>query len=268
MPDLSHPIFDDVRPWFGTIDDLNLKAARSGLRTESGKPVRFVPPGRSDPYYEVQLFRTGSVQTRPGNLHDLFNALAWLAFPRTKARINALHAERIALERGTRGRMRDMLTLLDEGGAIIECADPELAGMVRGHRWRELFGDHRPRVLAGMRIHVLGHAVLEKALAPYPGITCKALFVAPGADPDALAAAWLGEHAQSGTPSDLAALPVFGYPGWLPESGQPGFYDDERYFRPRGRVKSAPGAGQAVAVRPDASLAAEESPGSTEQDAG
>jgi hypothetical protein len=35
------------------------------------------------------------VATRVDNLHDWFNALAWLCFPRTKARINAMHAAEI-----------------------------------------------------------------------------------------------------------------------------------------------------------------------------
>src|SRR6267143_3134852 len=112
-------------------------------------------------------------------------------FPRTKARINAMHAERIPHERGRRGRLRDLLTLFDEGGAIVACADAELLALLRGFRWKELFWEHRRRVLRSMRISVLGHAVLEKALEPWPGITCKAIFVAPGADADAQAAAWL-----------------------------------------------------------------------------
>ena len=65
-------------------------------------------PGRSDPYYEIHLFETGQVHTRPDSKHDLFNALAWLAFPQTKARINALHAREIAREGGKRGRLRDL----------------------------------------------------------------------------------------------------------------------------------------------------------------
>src|SRR5439155_887297 len=139
----------------------------------------------------ASVFGPGCVETRPESLHDLFNALAWLAFPRTKARINAMHAERIPHERGRRGRLRDLLTLFDEGGAIVACADAELLALLRGFRWKELFWEHRGRVLRSMRISVLGHAVLEKALDPWPGITCKAIFVAPGADADAQAAAWL-----------------------------------------------------------------------------
>ena len=82
-------------------------------------------------YYEVRVFESGCVETRPESLHDLFNALAWLAFPKTKARINAMHAERIAHERGRRGRLRDLLTLFDEGGAIVACADGELLSLLR-----------------------------------------------------------------------------------------------------------------------------------------
>ena len=90
---------------------LNSFSEEKSLRTESGKPIKFVPPAPSDPYYEVQVFETGRVQTRPDSKHDLFNALAWLAFPRTKARINAMHAEQIPRERG-RNRVGDLLQLI------------------------------------------------------------------------------------------------------------------------------------------------------------
>lgn len=232
---LKHPIFDPLRVWLDRIgapvslDVLNLFSEEKNLRTESGKPIRFVPPSSADPYYEVHLFETGNVQTRADNWHDLFNALVWLAFPRTKARINALHAAQIAREAGKRGRLRDMLTLFDEGGAIVECAGPALAGMIRQFRWTNLFWENRSRLRRGLRIHVLGHAVLEMALAPWPGITCKVIFVPVGIEPDAAAADWLRADRR---PQDLAALPVFGYPGWFPGNDRAQFYADERYFRP------------------------------------
>ena len=200
--------------------------------TCSGRPVRFVAPGKADPYYEVHLSRTGEVHSRAQNWHDLFNALAWLAFPKTKARINAMHAAQIPRESGVRGRLRDMLTLFDEGGAIVTCADAELEGLIRRHLWKELFWDRRAGVLADLRIHVLGHALLEMALRPRPGLTCKVIFIRPGEDPDAAAERWLEAHDGTGTTRDLVSLPVFGYPGWLPGSDEPAFYDDERYFRP------------------------------------
>jgi hypothetical protein len=81
-----------------------------------------------------------------------------------------------------------------------------------------------------MRILVIGHAVLEQALEPWPGITCKALAVPASGDPDAHAQAWLAQLAPGATPRSLSALPVFGFPGWLPQDAA--FYDDTRYFRP------------------------------------
>ncbi|HEY1291188.1 MAG TPA: DUF3025 domain-containing protein [Burkholderiales bacterium] len=193
--------------------------------------MRFVLPGPSDPYYEVHLFETGQVQTRVDNLHDLFNALAWLAFPKTKALINALHAEEIPRERGRRGRRRDLLTLLDEGGAIVQCDDAELIALVRGFRWKELFWNERSRVQSSMRFRVLGHATLEQALKPWPGIACKAVFVPFDADADAAAHAWLAALEPDTNPRALPPLPIFGFPGWMPGSEHPGFYDDSRYFR-------------------------------------
>jgi Protein of unknown function (DUF3025) len=192
-----------------------------------------MPPANADPYYEVHLFETGQVHSRPGNAHDLFNALCWLAFPRTKARINALHAGEIPREGGRRGRLRDLLTIFDEGGALVACADPGLNALIREFRWPALYWERRAQLRVAMRFIVIGHATLEQALAPWPGITCKALFIDPAGDADAQAAAWLGALPPDATPRWLAPLPVFGYPGWLPESDCPAFYRDERFFRPR-----------------------------------
>lgn len=197
--------------------------------------MRFVAPAADDAYYEIRLYETGRVETRTGNLHDLFNALAWLAFPRTKARINAMHAAQIPREQGRRGRLRDLLTIFDEGGAIVS-APPALWNLLKDFEWKELFWERRADVLRSMKVHVLGHAVLEQSLQPWPGITCKAIFAEAGTDAgddaDACAAAWLSALPAQATPRDMAPLPIFGYPGWLPGSERPEFYDDERYFRP------------------------------------
>ena len=203
--------------------------------------MRFVPPAQVDRYYEVSVFETGRVATRVESLHDWFNALAWLAFPRTKARINAMHAAEIPRERersgGRRGRLRDLLTIFDEGGALVVCDDAELIAMLRGFRWKKLFWDERSRLKASMRFLVLGHAVLEQALEPRPGISCKVVFVSAHADPDVQAADWLAALPAAATPRDLAPLPVFGYPGWLPQSAGAEFYDDTRVFRHPSGVK-------------------------------
>jgi len=230
-----------VRPWYARMADaslgsLNSLAEQAGLRTASGQAVRFVPPAPADPYYEIKVFETGCVQTRPDSLHDLFNALAWLAFPRTKARINAMHAAQIPREGGKRGRLRDLLTILDEGGAVV-CAPPPLAALVRDFRWKELFWERREETLRSMKVHVLGHATLEQALEARQGITCKVIFAAGGADPDSHAEAWLRALPPHATPRDMPPLPIFGYPGWLAASASADFYDDERHFRPRREIK-------------------------------
>jgi hypothetical protein len=88
-------------------------------------PLRFVAPSPADPYYEVHLYETGCVATRTENWHDLFNALVWLAYPRTKAVINALHARQIPLEGGRRGRLRDLLTIFEYPGWLPESASAD-----------------------------------------------------------------------------------------------------------------------------------------------
>ena len=193
--------------------------------------MRFVPPGREDPYYEISVYESGRVATRPESLHDWFNALAWLAFPRTKARINALHAREMPRGgKGRRGPLRDLLTIFDEGGAIVVCADDELLALLRSAAWKTLFGENRDRVRKEMKIIVFGHAVQEQALEPRPGITCKAM-VLPGGDLDAGAARWLADAPADASPRALLPVPVFGYPGWYPAQDAT-FYEDKRYFRP------------------------------------
>jgi hypothetical protein len=221
-----------VRPWLAagrSLEGLNAAAEARGLRTESGRALRFVPPASVDRYYVVGVYETGQVATRADNRHDWFNALAWLAFPRTKARLNALHAEEIPREDGKRGRRRDLLTIFDEGGAIV-AGSRQAESLVRAARWRELFLEHHRE----FRIAVLGHAILEQALAPRPSMTCKVVFADPAGDLDAQAATLISGLA---TPKDLPPLPVFGYPGWVAQSADPAFYDDTSIFRQPQGVK-------------------------------
>jgi len=220
-------------------------------RTASGHPIRFVPATSSGMNYELRIHTRGEIATRPCNWHDLFNALVWLAFPRTKACLNAIHASEMPVETKRRGAARDLLTIFDEGGAMVACCDPALLELIRAFRWQTLFWTERTRVLKSLRIVVFGHAVLEQALEPWPGITCKALLI-PVEQPllsapieqlcqvlDAAAAVWFDARARESSPRNLAALPVFGYPGWSEGSARAAFYADERYFRPRPQVGRA-----------------------------
>jgi Protein of unknown function (DUF3025) len=288
--DFSHPIYDPVRPALERLareadwpdeERLNLLAKELGTapRTAGGRPVRFVAPCPGDANYELRVHASGEVPTRPRNWHDLFNALAWIAFPHTKAMLNARHAAQIPREAGRRGPLRDLLTIFDEGGAIVAFSDPGLVELVRKFRWRELFWQRRARVLEAVRIVVVGHAVLDQARRPRPGITCKVLFVpadesllrsAPArlmAHLDRGAAQWLRAASDECSPRRLAPLPVFGYPGWYPGNEREAFYGDTRYFRPLRRPVGAVESARESARQP-LRASAEESPGSAERDAG
>ena len=252
----AHPAFAPLRPFLAKLganpglDELNAlaSAARTPPVTASGQPIRFrLPVATGGRDYEQSVFDTGQVDTRPGNLHDLFNALAWLAFPRTKAALNARHVACPPPLEGTgRGPLRDLLTLVDEGGVIVACAEdclPEFESLVREFRWQALFWDRRAQLLAGSRFVLVGHSAYEKALAPYPGITCKALFLRITREQfagshaelmlalDGAAAARILSLPADASPRRMPPLPVFGFPGWLPGSDHPGFYADRRWFR-------------------------------------
>lgn len=285
---LSHPIFDPVRPALARLarepdwpdcTRLNALARELGAapRTASGRPVRFASPPGDDANYEMRVHASGAVATRAHNWHDLFNALAWLSFPRVKSALNARHAAQIPRESGQRGPLRDLLTIFDEGGVIVAFSAPSLVELIRSFRWRELFWRRREQVLHSLRFVVVGHAVLEQARRPWPGITCKALFVpvatalldAPAqplrAHLDEQAARWFVAAQDDLTPRALAPLPVFGYPGWFPGNDCEAFYADTRYFRPLGRATVQYARESA---RQPLRASTEESPGSTERDAG
>jgi hypothetical protein len=223
-------------------------------RSASGAPIRFVAQGarprRRDDRYEARIYLRGEVQVREANWHDLLNALVWLTFPRAKAALNARHYQALLEQeaRGARNRgpVQDALTLFDEGGVIVAAGEGSLLRMIERFQWKELFWQERERVTGHMRFCLFGHALFEKALHPFTGITGRAmlLHVAPAlldaplpARIDALDEAVAGRlrdpQALRAT-RDLAPLPILGVPGWCEENARPDYYDDAAYFR-RGR---------------------------------
>jgi len=258
---LASPILASVHAFLARLDGaafpdvglLSTLARELGLHTRSGASIRFVaphPPARTlAESYEMRILHDGTVATRPDNWHDLFNALAWLAFPRTKSCINAWHCAELTARGGAspRGPLRDFLSLFDEGGAFAVSSDPTLTALLAGHAWKDLFWTRRDDVHRSMRFVVLGHAVMEKALDPYPGVTARTLL--RDVDPQAIEAPWreliaacdaAGEAAvdavaRTGDRRAFGALPVLGVPGWTIDNADPAYYDDPRYFRPKRR---------------------------------
>lgn len=218
------------------LDELNALAAARGTTQARGLPLRFfVPDGRlSARDYETHILQTGQVPTRADTWHDVLNALVWLRFPRFKAALNAAHGEAIALETDVRrGRRRDALTMLDESGVWVISHDQGLPKLLIEHAWQALFWDHRHEVEAAMKFVVVGHALLEKALAPYPAMTGKCLMLrSESEDLDATDAQAARELDAITTPRQLAPLPIQGIPGWDAANAQAAYYANPEIFRP------------------------------------
>lgn len=218
------------------LDALNGQAEHLDLHNAHGLPLRFfTPDGRlSARDYETRILQTGQVPTRAETWHDVLNALVWLRFPRFKSALNAAHVSAIASEAGPgRGRRRDALTMLDESGVWVISRDPAWLALLAGRAWQSLFWEHRHAIDTAMKFIVVGHALLEKLLDPYPGITGKCLMLTAGSlDPDA--AEGLSVQALDGidSPHPLAPLPVQGIPGWDPDNENAAYYANQAIFRP------------------------------------
>lgn len=237
-----------LRDWPDTGVLQHLISARN-VTNATGSPLRLVAPA-GEPY-EARIYLRGELQVRGRNWHDLFNVLAWLAYPLTKRELNRRHylaweKEQTEVASPRRGRVRDALTLFDESGAIVASSDPALLDDVRHFRWKRLFWERRERLRESVRFCVFGHALFEKALDPYVGMTAHALLIAldrdrlTGAqvahDLDALVSERIRNSREIDEPRALAPLPVLGVPGWWPDTEREEFYDDIAYFRP-GRAR-------------------------------
>lgn len=225
------------------LTELNALARAWGLRNAAGRPLDFVPQAVrcSQRDYETGIYASGQVPSREDNWHDFFNALAWLAFPRAKAALNAFqHAALNRPDADGRGAASDAATLFDESGLILLARDPALAEALAARQWKTAFWERRS-AWRDARLYVIGHSLLEKALAPTPGITGKCLFVQSDEvpAPEAPAPYWLdaevARHWREGRiqrPAQLFPLPVWGVPGYHPDNGAAAFYDDVSVFRP------------------------------------
>jgi len=218
------------------------------VRVASGRPLRLVPSGGKLPY-EIRVYESAELEVREHNWHDLFNVLVWLMFPRAKAALNARHYAAWSADSGDgRGAVRDALTLFDESGLVVLSARPELLQLIRNFEWKPLFWEQRAELAADMRFLPFGHALCEKALAPYRGMTGHALLLDVDAGwlalempelilrVDRLLAALVADPQSMQTTRQLSPLPVLGVPGWCRENECADYYDDTRYFRPGRRA--------------------------------
>lgn len=253
-----HPVLsalgDACFPTIQTCNDM-LALRQQTITVKQGSPLRFVPQvhGKQgfEAQYEPRCYLKGEVQMRENNWHDLFNALVWLTFPKSKAEINASHYHALMEDRdpvtgSQRGAIRDAATLVDESGVIVVCSDAELVSMLREFRWKELFWHQRELVQSSMEYCIFGHGLYEKAMHPYIGMCGQGVILTVEqsffghALPERLAAidamlsgciVALGSWKEHDM---LTPVPLLGIPGWDVANEQPSYYENTAYFR-RGR---------------------------------
>ncbi|MCU0812403.1 MAG: DUF3025 domain-containing protein [Thiobacillaceae bacterium] len=241
---LQHSAFDPYRTLiellglergFPAVAALSAAADRLGIVNAHGKPLSFIAPDSrmSARDYETGILLNGCVPTRPDNVHDLMNALVWLRFPRFKATLNERHVAAIAAEPGTqRGRRRDALTVLDESGIWVASVAGDLALALRRREWEQLFWDRRDEVGSRMCFVVVGHALLEKVLTPYPSMTGKCLLLeSANLDLQAAEHGAVAALADLDDPRLLPPLPLLGIPGW-DDNASAAYYRNSEIFRP------------------------------------
>lgn len=241
--------------WPGLADyQTLLSALPQPILTLNGQVLKIVEqdgkPGHFSEHYAPRIYLSGEIQTRTENWHDFFQFITWFMFPKTKATINAIHipAAQSRIEEqtdlGRRSSIENMLSLFDEGGAVILSSDNSLLQLIRDFKWKELFWQRRDDVNSKLKLVTFGHALYEKGLSPYVGMTANCILFHVDEKllqqtnqqqldwiDNELAKLFLaGEPYKK--PKDLAPFPLLGLPGWDEDNEMESYYDNVNYFRP------------------------------------
>lgn len=117
--------------------------------------------------------------------------------------------------------------------ALSALAEARLVEALRQRDWRAAFVTHRA-AWADARLVCFGHALLEKLVRPWPGITAHVWVVPEEVD----APEWLARRFDVDRllPKADLPLPVSGVPGWWAANEDATFYDDASVFRPLRRA--------------------------------
>lgn len=228
------------------------------IKTLSGKELKIVPqdgkPGHFNDHYAPRIYMSGEIQTRTENWHDFFQYITWFMFPKTKAVINSIHVPAAQLriekkiDKGRRSPVENMLSLFDEGGAVILCSDDSMLQLIRNFKWKELFWLRRDELSSKLKLITFGHALYEKGLSPYVGMTAncillhvdEAILVKQNKQQLDYIDSELSHLFADGEiyqkPKDLSPFPLLGLPGWDKSNEEEAYYDNLNYFR-AGRTK-------------------------------
>ncbi len=234
-----------------------LNSSTNSLCNMNGGKITVVPhavkTGEFGNRYEPRIYLEGELQIRSENWHDYFNLLVWMTFPKSKALLNARHfvESKLADSQSNRNASQDLLTLFDESGVIVVSSSVELTSLLREHQWKELFWSCRQRVREEMRFYLFGHALYEKALRPFIGITGRCVFLAKDQpffakgleEQIGILDENVSEYISAIDPAQSSAtippLPLLGVPGWCAENEIVSYYENETHFRKK-RTNTVP----------------------------
>lgn len=194
--------------------------------------------------YEASIYLRGELRTRDNNWHDFFNLMMWYTFPNIKAVINKWQYKKLSARdiHAPRSHAENLLTQLDEGGIIIVSSNSHLINLIKHYDWKTLFWQHQSSLKTQMDFCLIGHAIYEKLLNPWVGISCPALlFEVPpsyfhlhiakrAAYLDDLAATYLDNDTWHVYCPKLRSTPILGIPGWYAPNIEEAFYDNKKYF--------------------------------------
>lgn len=192
--------------------------------------------------YEPRVYLKCELQTRSQNWHDFFNAIIWLKFPKTKKVLNDLHFIQAKQRKkgSNRSTIENRITQFDECGAIVITNDKKLLDLIKNHKWEELFLKNRKEFEENLKCVIFGHAIFEKALNPYIGMTCHCLLIESNEllvdiknddfsrIDQKIADLWKNKISRS--PVKFNAFPVLGIPDYWPVQDSL-FYKNTKYFR-------------------------------------
>jgi hypothetical protein len=198
--------------------------------------------------FEQQVHTQAQVPTRLENWHDYFNFWSWLYFPQAKAQLFQRYTQvpgylTQSQARVTRTPLQNRLALLEEGGVVIGSDNPALLAQIQGMQWQTLFWTHRAWLKDQLLIKIFGHAIWEKLLNPYLGLTANAVLflipsewlhwsaIAQAKAFDQLLADWLSGSEVLHYKTELCPFPLLGMPGAYPGNNCFAFYQQTDYFR-------------------------------------
>lgn len=243
--------FDEWNNW-PTCEDLATLLPYE-VKNLNDKKIEFVPQKATEDFnavaYEAFIYDSGQVPTREKSWHDIFGALTWSLFPKTKALINKLHVDDIkkygTVERTT---LRNALTLFDECGVVLVTKNKALIEQLKNHQWQDVFVNNRAlwhkADSDGIGTFQFGHANYEMLTRPYIGLTGKWLVIEMSAEllglplnvqyrmVDDRLMELIGQGALNDN-SQLFPLPLLGVPNWFAANKENAFYLNENYFRPK-----------------------------------